>query len=91
MLLRRSWQNWALIMHLYIGFFAIPISHSPLPLSCSLESLPKQTTCSQILVSGSALGTPSKMQPLLPTKEDMIDLENCHSLEYIITPFNKLS
>lgn len=46
--------------------------HSPLPYSCSLESLPKQTTHSHILASGSALGNPSKTQPHLPSKEAKI-------------------
>lgn len=71
MLSRRSWQNWPLILHLYIGSLSIPGSHSPLPHSHPLEPLPKQTTCSHRPVVGSASHNPSKTQPRLPSKEEM--------------------
>ena len=71
MLSRRSWQNWPRILHLSVGFLSIPGSHSPLPHSHSLESLPKQTTCSHRPVVGSASHNPSKTQPRLPSKEGM--------------------
>lgn len=71
MLSRRSWQNWPLILYLYMGFLSIPGSHSLLPHSHSLESLPKQTTCSHRPVVGSASHNPSKTQLRLPSKEGM--------------------
>lgn len=72
MLLRRPQQNWVLIVYLYYWLSLHPCLTLSIPSFLLLGLIPKPTTYSQILVSGSALGNPSKTQAHLPTKEGMI-------------------
>lgn len=75
MLCRRSWQNWPLLMYLYIGFLYTP-AHTPRSYTPThWNHFSQQTTCSQIFVSGSALSNPSKTQPHLPAKRGMTPVD----------------